>query len=257
MTSDRLCVRVLGSSSSIPRPGRACSGYVVQSGSTAVGLDFGTGSFAQFLRHYDPAELQALLISHMHADHFIDLIPLRYALKYGSTQRARPLPLYLPPSGRAMLRSLCAVFASEGGDFLDDVFDVKEYDPARGLQLGELHASFVPARHYIETYAIRLDGTQTSITYSADTAPCLEVVDLARGSDLFLCEATLGTGGEGEPRGHLSAYEAGEMACSAAVSRLMLTHYSSRYQPDDLLTAAGSRYAGPCLLADDGMVAVT
>ncbi len=122
---------VAGSSSSIPRPDRACSSYLVDDGETPIVLDLGTGAFSRLRRHVDYDRLGAVVISHMHADHFIDLIPLRYALRYGGRPRATKLPVYLPPGGLAMLRALVSAFPQEGGDFLGDVFELAEYEPSR------------------------------------------------------------------------------------------------------------------------------
>jgi len=182
----------VGSSSSIPRPDRACSSYLVQDGETSVILDLGTGSFANLRRHIDYEHLDAVLISHMHADHFIDLIPLRYALRYGQVKRDTKMPLYLPPDGERMLYHLVGAFADEGaGDFLAEVFDVKTYDPDKPLRINSGTLTFAHTAHYIPAYAIRYDRNGQSITYSADTAPDHRVVELAHETDLFLCEATI------------------------------------------------------------------
>ena len=84
---------IAGSSSSIPRPDRACSSYLVDDGETSIVLDLGTGAFSNLRRYVDYDRLGAVVISHMHADHFIDLIPLRYALRYGPRRRSAKLPV--------------------------------------------------------------------------------------------------------------------------------------------------------------------
>src|SRR5581483_6456581 len=95
-----------------------------------------SGALANVRRHVDYDRIGAVVISHMHADHFIDLMPLRYALRYGPRARGGKLPVYLPPGGLAMLRALVSAFAHEGGSFLDDVYQLDEYDPAKPLQIG-------------------------------------------------------------------------------------------------------------------------
>ena len=190
----------------------------------------------------------------MHADHFLDIIPLRYALKYGERTSARKLPLYLPPGGESMLRRLCSAFAKEGGtDFLAEVFVVRTFDPAASLQLGSLTLTFAPTEHYIETYALRCQTADTSMTYSSDSAPTQNIVALACDSNLLLCEATLTDGEAAEPeRGHMSAREAGRTAAQANVERLLLTHYSATAVPSELIASAELTFEGPIDVVDDG-----
>ncbi len=125
-----------------------------------------------------------------------------------------------------MLHALVSAFAPEGGDFLHDVFELSEYDPAQPLSIGGATLRFAQTAHYIAAFAVRWERDGASVTYSADTAPDGRVVALARESDAFICEATL-RHGEREPgdRGHSSAAEAAEMARAAGVRRLVLTHY--------------------------------
>jgi ribonuclease BN (tRNA processing enzyme) len=243
---------VAGSSSSIPRPDRACSSYLVDDGETPIALDLGTGALANLRRHADYDRLGAVVISHMHADHFIDLIPLRYALRYGSRRRNSKVRVYLPPGGLTMLRALVSAFAHEGGDFLQDVFELSEYDPSRPLAVGGATLRFAQTAHYITAFAIRWERDGASVTYSADTAPDQRVVALARETDVFLCEATLRRG-ESEPgeRGHSTAAEAAEMARSAGVRRLVLTHYGEESTSDDLDQSAREIFTGEILVADD------
>jgi ribonuclease BN (tRNA processing enzyme) len=243
---------VAGSSCSIPRPDRACSSYLVDDGETPIVLDLGTGAFANLRRYVDYDRLGAVVISHMHADHFLDLIPLRYALRYGPRQRARKLPVYLPPGGLATLKTLVSAFADEGGDFLSDVFALDEYDPAATLAIEGATLRFAHTAHYVPAFAIRWDEGGASLTYSADTAPDERVVELARESDVFLCEATLLHGEvEAGMRGHSSARDAAEMARAAGVRQLILTHYGGESTSRDLDEAARAVYHGEIVVADD------
>jgi ribonuclease BN (tRNA processing enzyme) len=245
---------VAGSSSSVPRPGRASSCYAVVADDCSVVLDLGSGGFSRLRAVTDYSALGAVVITHMHADHFLDLIPLRYGLVYGPLQRDDRLPLYLPPGGETILRRLCAAFAPEGEpNFLDSAFSVSEYDPDAGIDVGALKLSFAKTKHYVHAYAVRLDSGEASMVYSGDTAPCDSVVRLAAEADVFLCEATLGFETESEPRGHSSAAEAGEMARRAGARRLALTHYGSTFDPEALVAAARETFDGPIVAVDDGM----
>jgi ribonuclease BN (tRNA processing enzyme) len=247
-------VRVVGSSSSVPRPGRACSCHLIRARGTNLLLDIGTGSLANLRIVMDYPDLDGIIVTHMHADHFLDLIPLRYGLKYGPLLRDDRMPVYLPPGGEKQLRAFAATFAPEGpDDFLDEVFEIHEYDPDGVLGIGHLSVTFAKTIHYIDAYAVRVERDGASVCYSSDTAPCERVEDLAHGCSIFLCEAALGLAAEAGPvRGHLSAIEAGEMAHRAGARRLVLTHYGTEFAPGELEEAARSVYHGPCAVADDG-----
>lgn len=249
----RPAVTVLGSSCSIPRPGRACSSYLIEGAGKTIVVDLGSGALANLHRHRRAEEIDAVFISHMHADHFLDLIPMRYALKYGERTSARKVPLYLPPGGEAMLRRLVAAFARESPhDFLDEVFEVETYDPFGVVRIGDAALSFAPTTHYIATFAVRCDLDGASVAYSADTAPDPGIAALARACDLFLCEATLAPGDlEEGARGHLSASEAAGLAAAGDVRKLVLTHYPASTTPAELLQLAKPRYAGELAVADD------
>ena len=247
-------LRTVGSSPSVPRPGRACSCYLVRTRDAAIICDLGSGALGNLQLAIDYPLIDAVVVSHMHADHFIDVIALRYGLTYGPLVRKDRMPIWLPPGGSALLRKLCSVFVREGkGDFLDGVFLLREYDPSEPLEINDLRLTFRPTVHYIEAYSIRADCGPSSVTYSGDTAPCAGVVEHARGCSLFLCEATLGLGTEEGVRGHSSAREAGEMARLAGVGQLALTHYGSAHAPGELVEAAQSTFAGPVCVVDDGL----
>ncbi|MBV8246045.1 MAG: MBL fold metallo-hydrolase [Candidatus Eremiobacteraeota bacterium] len=216
-------------------------------------FDLGSGAFANLRQFVDYHRIDAVIVTHMHADHFLDIVPLRYALKYGSLRRHGKLDLYLPPSGEAMLRTLVSAFAPEGpSDFLDEVFNIRIYDEKTPVEIKGLKLSFSRTVHYIETFAVRAELSNTSMIYSADTAPSEDVVKLAKGCNLFLCESTLGPyETEAGMRGHCSAREAALMAREAGVEQLVLTHYGSGIPPDALAEEARRHFSGDCGVADD------
>jgi ribonuclease BN (tRNA processing enzyme) len=215
-------------------------------------LDLGTGALANLRRYADYDRLRAVIISHMHADHFIDLIPLRYALRYGSRRRTTKLEVHLPPGGLAVLKTLVSAFANEGGEFLSDVFDLHEYDPSVPLHIDGATLRFAHTEHYIPAFAVRWSRNGASVTYSADTAPDERVVELARESDLFLCEATLRHGEEESGiRGHSTAADAAQMARDAGARRLVLTHYGEESTALDLDESARAIFDGEVVVADD------
>jgi ribonuclease BN (tRNA processing enzyme) len=217
-------------------------------------LDAGSGSVGQLQLAQDYRRLDAIVISHMHPDHFFDLVALRYGLRYGPSTRRDRVPLWLPRGGAQRLEALRgAVAADTPADFFDAVYTIREYDCAQALTVNDLRVRFCRTRHYVDAFAMRVESGDASLTYSADTAPCDAVVELAKDSGLFLCEASLGLGSEQGERGHTSAEEAGEMASRGRVGRLVLTHYPAEYPAEALVEAARRRYDGPVEAAYDGM----
>ncbi len=242
---------VLGNSAAYPGPGGACSGYLVVEGDTSLLLDCGPGVLANLQTQLDIEHLSGAFISHMHADHFIDLVPMRYAYVYSRHRRSEPLPLHLPPGGTASWERITSVFDETNGSF-SAPYALSEYAEGRDYRAGGLsvRATFLP--HHVPGYGLRIRGTKT-VVYSGDSRPCPELVELARGADLFVCEATFLeeeiVPGE---RGHLTAIEAGEIAAEAGVGHLLVTHVHPDVDAERSLELAAAAFGGPASLAVPG-----
>src|SRR5579884_3281984 len=137
---------ILGASAATQNPGGACSSYLVQEGETAVVLDMGSGAFGNLQRHIAPDEVTAVVLSHLHADHALDLLPYRYWLAFqGAARRSRPR-LLLPPGGERTLLAISGL-QDPSPTFFSDVFEVAEYDPEQAATIGGLTVSFHAVRH--------------------------------------------------------------------------------------------------------------
>ena len=252
-----LRLTVLGASPAWANPGWACSGYLVSSGTDHILLDCGFGVLSRLRQHLPLDQLRAVLISHLHADHFIDLVSLRYGLKYGKLRSDPALPLFVPPGGAEFLAGLGAALDGDPG-FFDDTYTLAEYDPDKQLSLGSLGVAFTLVKHYIPAYAMAINARRR-LVYSGDAAPCAALVDLARGADVLLCEAGINGAHEDDPnpsnRGHMTALEAARLASEAGVERLLLTHYKfdSERQPD-AQCAARTAFSGPLEFVREGLV---
>lgn len=224
-------ITVLGKSPAWQDRDGACSGYLVEEAATRVLLDCGNGVFAKLRRFVDFDDVDAVVISHLHADHFLDLVPYAYALTYAPRRRSARPRLYAPPGARGCFRRVTGAWGSE--DLIDKAFDVCEYDPDETLELGSLRVRFHPVVHFIPAWAIEFSSTLTAgrFTFGADSAPSDDLVRFAEGADLLMLEATLPQPERSGARGHLTPSEAGDHAARARAGRLVITHF-----PDDLDT---------------------
>lgn len=256
---------VLGGSAATPNPNDASAGYLIRSGGTAILVDCGSGVISRLRAHHDPRALSAVIISHLHSDHVLDLVALRYSLQYAPPGPSAPIPLYLPPGGNAFLARLGAVFAvgnETATDFWTAVFTPLEYgtygENDRPLAIGTLQVRFMPMVHYIPVWALRIAEPTGGrvLTYSADTGPTAPLAEFAADSDLLLCEATLlrQEGNAPERWGHLTAREAGSIATTARVRRLVLTHLWVELGFDRYLADAKETFAGPIAIATSGAI---
>lgn len=238
----RLRLTVLGNSTAVPHPESAAAGYIVEWGDTAVLLDAGQGVIRSLQDRMDPHRLAAVVVGHMHADHSLDLVGLRYLYPWGE-RAPDPLPVHLPPGGRARLDAL-ATGISERVGFFDAAYDIDEYDPNEALVIGPFVIRFNRGRHYVPAWGLTVetpDGAR--IAYTGDTGPSESVVEFSTGADLMLIEAALRLSAhDDEERGHLTAEEAIDMATRARVRSALLVHYSPARRPEleALCEAAGS-----------------
>ena len=256
---------VLGGSAAAPNPGDASAGYLVVSGETAILLDCGSGVVSKLREYRDPRTLSAVVVSHLHSDHTLDLVALRYALQYTPPGPGPAVPMYLPPDGQDFLGRLGAVFASGNerpDDFWERTLTLREYgsnlDTNEPLRIGGLALTFAPMQHYIPVWAIRIEEVATGrvLTFSADTGPHTPLAAFAHDSDVLLCEATLleqTPGSDPAGWGHLTGREAGQIAAEAGVSRLVLTHLWQELGFEHYRAAASTAFHGPIDLAHAGL----
>lgn len=238
---------ILGASAATQNPGGACSSYLFSRDATTLVVDMGSGAFANLQRHVAPDAVDAIVVSHMHADHILDLMSYRYWLAFAGSSR-RPA-LYLPPGGHELLLTLSAL-QDPAPDFFSRLFDVRAYDPAAHLSIGAFDLSFYPMKHVAHTYGLRVAASGALCAYSADTGPCDSVAPLAQGADLFLCENA--NGADDDFPLHLKPAQAGEYAREAAVGRLVLTHRWHELGFESARREALAGYDGPVSTAREG-----
>lgn len=240
---------VLGSAGSHTGKGRLCSGYLVRAGDTSVLLDAGNGSTANLQRFVALRDLDAIVISHRHIDHCIDLVGCFYALRFDPAFRDRRLPIY---AAAEVDETLTGLMSSDSSMRFAEVFAHEQVGDGDRVQVGPLDLSFARTIHPPPTVATRLEVEGRTLVYSADTAGGDDLVTFASGADLFLCDATW-TGDAGDwPSGiHLTASGAGAVAREAGVGKLVLTHLAGATDRDRALSEAREVFDGPVELAED------
>ena len=244
----RLRLTVLGCSSAAPHEATPAAGFLVQWGDTNLLLDIGQGVVRNLQKLFDPHELTAIVIGHMHADHFLDLVGLRYLYPWGE-RAPDPLPVHLPPGARARLDAL-SVAVSERDGFFDAAFDAVEYDPAAELRVGDLRLRFVRGRHYVPAWGVVVEAPDgTRLAYTGDTGPSSSVEDAVRGADLLLVETALRSARDDDlERGHLTGDEAIALARSAEVRSALLVHFNpDRLAELEATCAAAGRWVRPAV----------
>jgi ribonuclease BN (tRNA processing enzyme) len=260
-------ITVLGKSPSWQDAGGACSGYLVQEGETSVLVDCGNGVFGKLREYVDYVDVDAVVVSHLHADHFLDLVPYAYALTYAPRQQPVPVdrwpgtdtparPRLIAPKGAAhTLRRIVGTWGAE--DLVDDAFAIQEFAPSDELEIGALRVRFHEVPHFLPTCAIEVrsaTGKGGRFTYGADCAPNEQLVAFAQGTELLMIEATLPRPEREGVRGHLTPAEAGEHARRAGAQRLVITHISDELDEQWAQREAEGTFGGPVSVAREGAV---
>jgi ribonuclease BN (tRNA processing enzyme) len=256
---------VLGKSPSWQDAGGACSGYLVEDTGTALLIDCGNGVFAKLRERIDYVDVDAVVLSHLHADHILDLVPYSYALTYAPRQQPVPVDrwpgtdnparpeLHSPPGGRELFKNLVAAWGNDA--LVENAFDLREYDPTESLSVGTLSIRFREVPHFMQTFAMCVSSEGGGrIAYGADTSPTEELKDFARECDLMIMEATLPRPERTGQRGHLTPREAGEHARDAGAKRLVITHISDELDAEWARREAAEGFGGQVEVAHEGAV---
>ena len=210
---------VVGCSGSGPGPKSPASSYLVEHDGFRLLLDLGNGAFGALQGLVDPDTVDAVFLTHLHADHCLDIAPFVVWHRYSGRASGRRIPLFAPAGADSRL----ALAYDGDGAALTDVFDFAVVTPG-SMTIGPFAVDIARTAHPVECNAVRLAVGGRSLVYTGDTGPSEQVVDLARGADVLLAEAAHPPG-PGMPMGlHLTGREAGEHAAAAGVGRLLLTH---------------------------------
>lgn len=219
---------ILGSSGGYPGPQNPSSGFLLEHAGKRFWIDAGHGTFSALQRLVDFTAVDAILISHVHADHCVDLYAFNIAMRFHE-QGVLRRSLYCP---REVWERMPLLLGDppEGAEGFSKSFDFHPVEAGGGVEVCGIRVSFLRTDHPNHCLAMRLESDSGVLTYSADTGPGADLAGFARGSDLLLCEATYQEGRVGAPV-HLTARQAGETALRAGARQLVLTHVWPAFDP--------------------------
>lgn len=231
---------VLGCSGSFGAPaGGACSGYLVRTAGATLWLDCGNGTLANLQRHGAVDDLTAVIVTHWHPDHCVDLYGLHILLQYALGRQG--LPVYAPEGMEDRLGTL--VDGDWGG-----VFAWNSVGDGDATTVADCSLRFSRTDHPPPTMAVELAADGKRLVYTADTGPAWSPEAFGPGADLVLSEATFQRHNE-LGRVHISARQAGDAARAAGARRLMLTHLWPGLDPNASVVEGSEAFGREVLLA--------
>jgi ribonuclease BN (tRNA processing enzyme) len=242
---------IVGCAGTFPGPDAACSSYLLEQDGFRLLVDAGNGSTGALQRSIGLLDIDAVAVSHMHGDHYLDLVTYTYARRYHPDGSPGPLPVHGPSD---IETHIAGAFGRPVGNLLNEVY---EFHPVSGpgrISIGPFDIDLGRVNHPIETYGMRFTAGGRTLAYSADSAVSDELVKLARDADVFLCEASYLDGDPNPPDIHLTGKEAAEHATRADVGRLLLTHLVPWGDAGRTLAEAEQVYDGDVSIVESGAV---
>jgi ribonuclease BN (tRNA processing enzyme) len=238
---------VVGCAGTIPGPHSAASCYLLEAEGFRLVVDLGSGSLGPLQRYAAVNQVDAVALSHLHADHFIDLCSLWVARKYSPEGALPRIPVYGPADTAGRVSR-----ANDDPD-VAGIFDFVTLAPGQ-REIGPFTVTTDHVAHPVEAFAFRFEHGGRALVYSGDTGPSPALTELARSADVLLCEAGFPDLPDLPPDLHLCGRQAGQHATAAGAGRLVLTHLGRGYDPAESLAAAQETFSGPATLAAPGQV---
>jgi ribonuclease BN (tRNA processing enzyme) len=241
---------VLGSSAAWPDAGRAAAGFLVRTDGFTVALDLGTGTLSNLQRHLPHQELGAVVVTHRHLDHCLDLYPLTVARVFHPAPLA-PLPLHAPGG---VFERIAALEDEDEAEEMRRLFDVREIEPGAGFEVGPFEVSTRLLPHMVPNAGLRIEAGGKVLVYTGDTGPSTEIEALARDADLLVSESSWLEARDDLGPIHLTARQAGEHAARARAGSLLLTHLWPGLDRQRAIDDATAVFEGVVRVAEEGDV---
>lgn len=243
MRPEYLSLVVLGSATPYASPDNPCSGYLVTGGDITIWVDAGSGTLGPLQRHVRLDELDAIWISHLHADHSADLLTAYYGALFADIRLRAPIPLYGPAGIAERLAGFLTNTQTRSP--VEAAFAITELHDGHRTSVGPVHLTSRAVEHGIPAFAVRFEMAGNALVYSGDTAPCPGLTALAEDCDVLLCEADSDQDAADGDHVHHTPEEAGETATASRASRLIITHVGRAMTPRQAVARAATRFAGP------------
>jgi ribonuclease BN (tRNA processing enzyme) len=249
---------VVGCSGSYPGPDSSASCYLLEAQDPEeptrtwrILLDLGSGALGSLHQHVDPLCIDAVLISHLHADHFFDLSGYYVMRKYHPTGPQPRIPVWGPRSTRSRVAKAYGLPKDPG---MTEEFLFHRIRRRKPITIGPFTVTARRMDHPIEAYAFRVECDGRVLVYSGDTAKCDELVELAEGADLLLAEAAFRDDADNPPHIHMTGSDAASLAREARAGLLVLTHIPPWHDKQMAIDEAYGHFDGQVLLAAAGSV---
>jgi ribonuclease BN (tRNA processing enzyme) len=250
-------ITVVGCSGSYPGPDSPASCYLLEADhddgtgnrTWRMLLDLGSGALGVLQRYVDPLSVDAVLLSHLHADHCLDLCGYYVMRKYHPDGRPRRLPVWGPRDTPGRMARAYDLPENPG---MTEEFDFRSWTAGQVVTVGPFEVEPVAVDHPVEAYGLRIRVADRVLAYTGDSGPCPALFELAAGADLLLAEASFRTGDVNPESIHLTGAHCGELAGKAGVGRLVITHVPPWFDKQAMLAEAQGVWDGPAELASQG-----
>ena len=242
---------VVGCSGSYPGPDSAASCYLVEAGDTRIVVDLGNGALGSLQRYTDLDGIDAVLFSHLHPDHCLDLCSYYIYRRYRPEGALPPIPVY---GSTGIAERMAAAYGQPPERGMHDAFKFVEWSEDTRYEIGSFSVTLARVAHPVLAYGMRIEHAGRILAYSGDTGPCPALDRVARDADVFLCEAAFLVGRDSDRDLHLNGREAAEAATRAGARSLVLTHLPPWNDSSRTLAEATPAFDGPIQLAQPGLV---
>jgi ribonuclease BN (tRNA processing enzyme) len=240
---------IVGCSGSFPSADSPASCYLVEAEGFRLLVDLGNGALGPLQRYAELGRIDAVLLSHLHADHCLDMCGYQVFRTYHPSGPLAPIPVYGPAGAALRLDGATGVASARS---MSAIFGFVELSPGT-REIGPFRVASDHMNHPVETFGLRIEHGGRAIAYSADTGLSEPLVRLAKDADVLICEASFPDVDDLPPDLHLTAAEAAEHAARASVGQLILTHLVPWTDRDHALEQAAAIFGGPLSLATSGM----